>query len=69
MKKFNLNEALKGKNVVTRLGFKVSNFFVSGNYLYGVIYHCGSQSEKWNLDGSKYNGVEHHHDLFMAEAI
>ena len=29
MKKFNLNEALKGKNVVTRFGLKVSNFFVS----------------------------------------
>ena len=69
MKKFNLNEALNGKNVVTRLGFKVSNFFVSGNYLYGVINHYGLQSEKWHLDGSKYNGVKHHHDLFMAEAV
>ena len=69
MNKFNLNEALKGKNVVTRLGFKVSNFFVSGNYLYGVINHCGLQSEKWNLNGSKHNGVEHHHDLFMAEVF
>ena len=29
MKKFNLNEALKGKNVVARVGVKVSNFFVS----------------------------------------
>ena len=66
MKKFNLNEALKGKNVITRLGFKVSNLFVSGNYLYGVINRYGLQSEKWNLTGSKYNGVEHHHDLFMA---
>lgn len=67
MKKFNLDSALKGKNVVTRLGFKVSNFFVSGNYLYGVINHYGFNQEKWNLDGSKYNGVEHHHDLFMAD--
>ena len=67
MKKFNLDSALKGKNVVTRLGFKVSNFFVSGNYLYGVINHYGFYQEKWNLDGSKYNGVEHHHDLFMAD--
>ena len=48
MKKFNLNEALEGKGVVTRFGLKVSNFFVSGNYLYGVINHCGFQSEKWN---------------------
>ena len=60
MKKFNLDSALKGKNVVTRLGFKVSNFFVSGNYLYGVINHYGFCQEKWNLDGSKYNGVEPH---------
>lgn len=67
MKKFNLDSALKGKNVVTRLGFKVSNFFVSGNYLYGVINHYGFCQEKWNLDGSKYNGVEHHHDLFMTD--
>ena len=67
MKKFNLDSALKGKNVVTRLGFKVSNFFVSGNYLYGVINHYGFCQEKWNLDGSKYNGIEHHHDLFMAD--
>ena len=67
MKKFNLDSALKGKNVVTRLGFKVSNFFVSGNYLYGVINHYGFSQEKWNLDGSKYKGVEHDHDLFMAE--
>lgn len=67
MKKFNLDSALKGKNVVTRLGFKVSNFFVSGNYLYGVINHYGFCQEKWNLDGSKYNGVKHHHDLFMAD--
>lgn len=67
MKKFNLDSALKGKNVVTRLGFKVSNFFVSGNYLYGVINHYGFHQEKWNLDGSKYNGVEHHHDLFIED--
>ena len=67
MKKFNLNEALNGKNVVTRVGVKVSNFFVSGNCLYGLIFnHYGVQSEKWNLDGSKYKGVEHHHDLFMV---
>ena len=66
MKKFNLNEALNGKDVVTRLGFKVSNFFVSGNYLYGIIDNYGSRSERWNLNGSKYNGVDHHHDLFMV---
>ena len=29
MKKFNLNETLKGKNVVTRISVKVLNFFVS----------------------------------------
>ena len=67
MKKFNLNEALEGKGVVTRFGLKVSNFFVSGNFLYGVINHCGFQSEKWNLDGSKHRGIEHDHDLFMVE--
>ena len=67
MKKFNLNEALEGKGVVTRFGLKVSNFFVSGNCLYGVINHCGFQSEKWNLDGSKHRGIEHDHDLFMVE--
>ena len=67
MKKFNLNEALEGKEVVTRFGLRVSNFFVSGNYLYGVINHCGFQSEKWNLDGSKHRGIEHAHDLFMVE--
>lgn len=67
MKKFNLNEALEGKEVVTRFGLKVSNFFVSGNYLYGLINHCGFQSEKWNLDGSKHRGIEHDHDLFMVE--
>ena len=66
MKKFNLNEALNGKNVVTRLGFKVSNFFVSGNHLYGIIDNYGSWSERWNLNGSKYSGVDNHHDLFMA---
>ena len=67
MKKFNLNEALEGKEVITRFGLKVSNFFVSGNYLYGLINHCGFQSEKWNLDGSKHRGIEHDHDLFMVE--
>ena len=66
MKKFNLNEALNGKNAVTRLGFKVSNFFVSGNHLYGIIDNYGSRSERWNLNGSKYSGVDNHHDLFMA---
>ena len=71
MKKFNLKQAINGKNVVTRTGVKASKFFVSGDKLYGVVHDpsvvsCNWTIEKWNLDGTKYSGVEHHRDLFMA---
>ena len=71
MKQFNLQLAINGKNVVTRTGVKASKFFVSGDKLYGVVHDlsvlsCNCTIEKWNLNGTKYNGVEHHRDLFMA---
>lgn len=68
MKPFNLQEALAGKPVVTRMGDKVTGFhvFPAATYqrvfavLRGDIISLNERGQYWN------NGTEADNDLFMA---
>lgn len=71
MNTFDLNSALNGSKVVTRLGNDVKVICVSrGKVVANVYSHSKMKAPvqiKYNLDGSRYNkNIEHHEDLFMA---
>ena len=69
-KAFNLQDALNGAKVVTRIGIPVKVITVTNDEKllaqieFGPV--CRRIPEKFNLNGSKYSGSKHHHDLFMA---
>ena len=69
-KKFNLEKALKGAKVVTRLGNPVTVNCLTGNKVLVTISsrlgaHMNRQV-KVNKDGSRYSAnYEHFEDLFM----
>lgn len=70
-KKFNLVKALKGADVVTRLGNKVKVNCKAGDKLLVTIYSkvgpYMDRQVKVNLDGSRYSANhEHFEDLFMV---
>ena len=69
-KAFNLQDALNGAKVVTRIGIPVKVITVTndGTLLAQIEFGpvCRRIPEKFNLNGNKYSGSEHHHDLFMA---
>lgn len=66
MKKFNLQEALEGKSVVTRLGDSVSRLIDFGTDEYFPIYGVVDGTvESWTKEGYYTKGTDSGHDLFM----
>ena len=65
-----LSSLVGNKQIITRSGIKAVIIRESRGKLIGYV-HSPSLSrikcttEKWNMDGSKYNGVTHPHDLFI----
>ena len=65
-----LNSLVGNKQIVTKSGIKATVIGESRGKLIGYVHspslpRTGYETEKWNLDGSKYKGVEHAHDLFI----
>ncbi len=69
MKKFNLEEALAGKPVITRSGRKIDELALLKTALQPIIMVIDGESYSVNKDGRVYNDpyTESSLDLFMAE--
>ena len=65
-----LSSLVGNKQIITRSGIKAVIIGESRGKFIGYVHSpslpkVGYETEKWNLDGSKYKGTEHPHDLFI----